>query len=199
MSSEYDNLVTPRDVGIALSLMAAGIMSVLVPVRYWKSASRHTASILQRFSGKTLRAMDEFQQLANLHPAYRDVDDIGVRFTQTYIEARLQLTDQNLLRKWRPAIDVSGTEHIEAALARNNGVILWVTPFAFSDLVAKMAMKQSGYDVSHLSRPGHGFSRSRFGVRVQRFVYRRRSTVCRVGFSRTVLRRARFRLQRPGS
>ena len=140
-------------------------MSVLVPVRFWKNASWSIASLLERFSGKTLRAMGEFRQLANLHPAYRDVDDIGIKFTQTYIEARVQLTDQNLLRKWRPDIDVVGTEHIDAALMSNKGVILWVTPFAFSDLVAKMAMKQSGYEISHLSRPGHGFSRSRFGVR----------------------------------
>ena len=46
------------------------------------------------------------------------------------------------------------------------GGILWVAPFAFSDLVTKLALHEAGYAVAHLSRDTHGFSTTRFGRRV---------------------------------
>jgi lauroyl/myristoyl acyltransferase len=140
-------------------------MSVLVPARKWQAASRRISVLLKRISGSTLRAMATYRDLADIHPAYRNVSDVDVRLTQTYMESRLQICDQNLLRRWRPEIEIAGTRHVEAALARGHGVIFWVTPSAYSDLIAKMAFRKAGFAVSHLSRPGHGFSRSRFGVR----------------------------------
>jgi lauroyl/myristoyl acyltransferase len=45
-------------------------------------------------------------------------------------------------------------------------VVLWVAPFVYSDLVAKKGLHEAGFRVSHLSRPRHGFSRTRFGIRI---------------------------------
>ena len=67
---------------------------------------------------------------------------------------------------WHPKIQVEGAEHIEAALARGHGVVLWVSPFAYSDLVTKKGLHEAGYRVSHLSRPEHNISDSAFGVAV---------------------------------
>lgn len=79
-------------------------------------------------------------------------------------ESRLQIVDQNLLRRWRPEVPLTGREHIDAALAVGRGAILWISPFAFSDLVAKIGLAQAGYKLSHLSRPQHGFSETVVGM-----------------------------------
>ncbi len=66
---------------------------------------------------------------------------------------------------WAPAIRVEGEEHLKEALAGGKGAILWVAHFCFNTQVTKMALKQRGYRVSHISRPEHGFSKSQFGIR----------------------------------
>jgi lauroyl/myristoyl acyltransferase len=50
------------------------------------------------------------------------------------------------------------------ALARGNGAVLWVAHFAFNSNITKIALHRHGYRVSHLSRPEHGFSKTRFGI-----------------------------------
>jgi lauroyl/myristoyl acyltransferase len=74
---------------------------------------------------------------------------------------------------WHPEIQVVGTEHIEAALARGHGVVLWVAEFAYSDLVTKKGLHEARYMVSHLSRPSHNISPTRFGIRVLNPVWTR--------------------------
>lgn len=66
---------------------------------------------------------------------------------------------------WQPEMRIEGSQYLEEALAQGKGVILWVANFIYSDLVTKMALAQSGYRVSHLSRLVHGFSSTRFGIR----------------------------------
>jgi len=66
---------------------------------------------------------------------------------------------------WTPKIDVVGSDHVCAALSRGRGTILWGGNFSFNALVGKMAMHRLGLAVSHFSRPGHGFSKTPFGVR----------------------------------
>jgi lauroyl/myristoyl acyltransferase len=67
---------------------------------------------------------------------------------------------------WNPEIRVAGAEHIETALARGCGVVLWINTFVYSDLATKKGLHEAGYKISHLSRPHHGGSRTRFGIRV---------------------------------
>lgn len=74
---------------------------------------------------------------------------------------RLQRRDASL-----PAVALLGAEHIDAALAGGHGAVLWVVRSTYSHTIAKVALHQKGYRVSHLSRPDHGFSPSRFGARV---------------------------------
>jgi lauroyl/myristoyl acyltransferase len=65
---------------------------------------------------------------------------------------------------WRPDIALRGEEHLVRAIERGNGAILWVAHFAFNSGTTKMALHSRGYRVSHLSRPEHGFSKTRFGI-----------------------------------
>ena len=67
--------------------------------------------------------------------------------------------------RWRPRLQLRGRKHLDEARARGAGAILWVAGFESSDLAVKMAFADAGYGVAHVSRPTHGFSTSRFGVR----------------------------------
>ena len=67
---------------------------------------------------------------------------------------------------WHPKLLVSGREHLADALSQGNGVIVWVQSMPFSHLVAKKALAEIGFPPHHLTRPTHGFSASRFGIRV---------------------------------
>ena len=65
----------------------------------------------------------------------------------------------------RPQLEISGREYLDEALSKGKGAVLWVAHFAFASLFTKMALFQDGYRISHISRPEHGVSKSRFGIK----------------------------------
>lgn len=62
-------------------------------------------------------------------------------------------------------IGCKGLEHIDAALARGRGAILWIADFVSAGDVVKLALARAGYRLTHLSREEHGFTTSALGVR----------------------------------
>ena len=66
---------------------------------------------------------------------------------------------------WRLPIRLEGEERFRRALAGGKGAILWVAHFSSNALATKMALDRAGFRVWHISRPEHGFSKSRFGIR----------------------------------
>jgi lauroyl/myristoyl acyltransferase len=88
---------------------------------------------------------------------------------EAFAEFRVrQLQFMRVLRPggWYPITRLEGREHLDHALARGDGVILWIAPFMYASLIAKLTCARNGLQVSHLSRWYHGASRSRWGVRV---------------------------------
>jgi glycosyltransferase involved in cell wall biosynthesis len=81
-------------------------------------------------------------------------------------ECALQVLRGHLPGGWHPSIALEGRHHLDAALARGNGAVLWMAHFAFAGTIVKMAIHAAGYRLGHLSRPEHGFSKTRFGVAV---------------------------------
>ena len=67
---------------------------------------------------------------------------------------------------WNPTLVLEGRAHLDAALERGRGVVLWVAPFVFAPLLTKMALQAGGYSVMQLSRFSHGYSKSRWGARL---------------------------------
>ncbi len=60
---------------------------------------------------------------------------------------------------------LTGGEHIDEALEGGRGVVLFTATFIHKDLMAKAALAQAGYEITHLSRDTHGFSETRLGKR----------------------------------
>ena len=99
--------------------------------------------------------------LASLEKA----EGIAWRAAAGRTEHHIQVIKVMSARGWAPEMRLEGEEHLTAALVRGKGAILWVAHFCFNTQVTKMSLKAGGYRVSHLSRPDHGFSSSRFGIR----------------------------------
>lgn len=68
----------------------------------------------------------------------------------------------------RPFIDISvtGTNEITAALAEGAGAILWIADMIYIGNISKIGLRNTGFDIHHLSRPDHGFSHSQFAMSV---------------------------------
>jgi lauroyl/myristoyl acyltransferase len=98
-------------------------------------------------------------------PTIFEAQRIALRCAANRIEHFIQAIKANTQAGWNPRIDLQGDELIRSALYKNNGVILWVGHFCSSPLITKIALKDAGYDIFHLSRLEHGISSSMFGMR----------------------------------
>ena len=111
---------------------------------------------------------------------------------------RLQLLRYHRPGSWRPTVRLQGQAHLDAALARGQGAVLWVVYGVFSDIISKVALHENGYPVWHLSRHSHGhFSYTRFGMRCInpiRVAVERRFLADRVVIDPTAPKRALERL-----
>lgn len=81
-------------------------------------------------------------------------------------EHHLQIMKSHHPSGWNPQLILEGREHLDGALATGAGAVLWVAHFCFNALATKKALARAGFRTWHLSRPEHGFSKSRFGIKV---------------------------------
>lgn len=154
-------LISPRDLFQAGTILLMTPLALFVPRDRWPQSCRRLARLLEGIRigqvADIAHALSGFEAQRGEHGGYRQV-------LESYFENRLQVVDQNLLDRWQPDIGLTGHEHIDDALTAGNGAILWVTPFAFSDLIVKIGLAQGGYAIDHLSRLEHGFSTTKIGM-----------------------------------
>jgi lauroyl/myristoyl acyltransferase len=137
--------------------------SILCPKARWHLSARLIESISNRNHGNSSPsttivcerlgiAQDKLRQIITVSRVNRTEHLIHVIYS--------------LLRKnWRPRFEITGRQYLDEALADGKGAVLWAAHFSFASLFTKMALSQAGYRISHISRPEHGVSKSRFGVR----------------------------------
>jgi lauroyl/myristoyl acyltransferase len=85
-------------------------------------------------------------------------------FASRYLE-RFQYLRAHRPDGWEPDIRIQGREHVDAARAAGRGMIFWGSAFAYNDLILKMAVHRLGLRLFHYTRPVHGLSKTRFGIR----------------------------------
>jgi len=61
---------------------------------------------------------------------------------------------------------LEGQEHIDVALEKGKGVIIWDSHFYFANSATKMALQRAGYKTHHLSHARHGFSNTWIGMKL---------------------------------
>ncbi len=158
-------LVEWGDAVRVLRLAVVSCIAWLLPVRFLPVVSRSLARLDVR-----MRRGEMGRRTREIASATGGIDgfDAEAAVSESMVaRCEAQLLQFRCYRPdgWQPEIRVEGSHHIEDALAQGNGAILWVANFIYSDLVTKMALDQSGYRVTHLSRLVHGFSSTRFGIR----------------------------------
>jgi lauroyl/myristoyl acyltransferase len=152
------------DLASAAGLAALLLPSWLLPETFWAPAWRAIARSPVLRSQRDVKRNAGNIKAALGEPAGRRADAIACDLNAAVYELCMQ--DLRAWRPggWHPKTTLEGEDHLQSALARNNGAILWVAPFVFYSGPTKIALHQRGYRVSHLSSPRHGFSQTRFAT-----------------------------------
>ena len=137
-------------------------VATFVPERNWSGICKRLETLKHGVGLANVAKVAKGLELMGVVPATRE-NALKVLGTRT--EHHVQIL-REFLWGWNTPIDVEGVNYLEAARARKKGVILWVAHFAFNSLAVKKGVRASGFMVSHISRPEHGFSKSRFGIAI---------------------------------
>lgn len=159
LSSGKRPFFTRDDASFVLEFPLLFLVAAFVPERHWQRVAvrlERVKATVGRFSPEKIR-----RGLRLVRPDH-DPDD-ALRVAATRSEHHLQIIREYFFG-WSAPVELAGREHVDAALAAGRGVVLWVAHFSFNALASKKAFRQAGFAVSHLSRPEHGFSKSRFGI-----------------------------------
>lgn len=157
--------VSPADVAMFGFLSVAAVLSLVVPEGQWRGLCDLLVRARMRFAPAGPRV--KMRQVPSFMSTVLGCTPEAVFRAShaSYYEQSFQILRASIRRDWRPRARLSGEEHVREGLARGKGVILWVTPTVCSDFMTKVAFHKAGLRVSQLSRLGHGFSRTRLGIR----------------------------------
>jgi lauroyl/myristoyl acyltransferase len=159
--------VSARDVAVVAFLPVQFFIAWCVPERLWRSIARmvqplaiplyvrggagHTKNLIRDLMGR--------QTSANI--SRKVIQEIALGEFISILEILRDYRPGG----WHPKIKITGTHHLDEAHNIGKGAILWISYTHGAKLVSKLAIQRAGYSVSHLSRPRHGLSPTRFGIR----------------------------------
>ena len=160
-------IIKLRDLGESLEILVGSLVAWCVPERRWDAIVRfYVATVIHRDLERVEWRLRKVAQLFGDRFDAPRRREIVVAHDQHRQRDHLQRFKELSPFGWHPSIRVRGGEHITAALAEGNGVILWLGRFAYGDVVTKKGLHQEGFRLRHLSRPQHAFTGSWFADRV---------------------------------
>jgi lauroyl/myristoyl acyltransferase len=156
-----------EDLLFCLELPALWAVSWFAPERTWKAWCYRLEWIKSRlnFFSPRLVASTAARVLSEKALAH-DGGLFELRHAASRSEHHVQILRSYRPGGWQPSLVLEGEQYLNSALRMGNGAVLWIAHFSFNSLATKMALARAGFDVAHLSRPEHGFSKSSFGIRV---------------------------------
>jgi lauroyl/myristoyl acyltransferase len=158
--------VAASDVVMSLSLLGLWPLAWCLPSGAWSPVSNSITRAKAAFLRSRFPAPAPAVEAAFPQQPAEFVQRIGRELDANRRELRMQILRKNAPWGWTPDIQLEGTRYLQDALQAHCGVVLWVSHFVFCGLIAKIALHDAGYAVTHLSRPEHGFSKTKFGIRV---------------------------------
>ncbi len=158
-------LVSADDAFRVIRMALIALASWVTPVRFWSGLSNMLADVDVRM--RPVEMTDRAREISDVLGPWVDfdVDEVVRASMAAHCESQLQHFRCYRPGNWLPDTHVVGRDHIDNGLVQGNGVILWISNFTFNDLVSKIALAEAGIGVTHLSRPTHGYSITRFGIR----------------------------------
>jgi lauroyl/myristoyl acyltransferase len=159
-------LINMRDLVLVMGLPFTFLLAWCLPERLWAGLSKRAYSIRRALYGRNPHLVTAVRDTLGGRVLHANAISVSDHYAANYQLDRLYLLRQYRRSSVYKNVRLIGGEHIERAIQMGNGAILWIAPFVFSDLMAKIALHANGYAPAHLSHPTHGFSDSTFGVRV---------------------------------
>jgi len=160
-------IITKRDIWTLIRLPFLFVSAWVLPERNWKWVAGGAAWMASKLKPKAhIERVKLFARIYGVDADDPSAKQAALRASFVSHASIMQCFREYRWGGWHPRILVSGREHLDAALSQGNGAIAWIQYMPYSDLIAKKALAQIGFPPHHLSRPEHGFSVSRFGVRV---------------------------------
>lgn len=153
------------DAQTAVRLLGSVFIAWCLPQRRWPWIARKTSWLGGRLGGKSIDAVAARITRALRRNDAREGLNLAADLRGSRYEVAFQALRGYRPGGWHPKIEVAGREHLDGALARGKGVVLWAAHFVFAPNIAKVGLHDLGYRVNHLSRPDHGFSSTEFGLR----------------------------------
>jgi lauroyl/myristoyl acyltransferase len=159
-------VVSGEDILQLFALPVLTLASWLTPTNLWGGLTYALSCLpaLLRFAHVEAILLN-IKSVVGKQPSGVNTAFLRIGILADMLEHRLQILRDHFPGGWRPRIRLVGQKHIEQALNRGHGAILWVCPFD-GGLVTKMALHRAGFAVSHLSLFSHGYSATKFGMRV---------------------------------
>lgn len=164
-SQEARPWITRGDLAFAAELPILAVVAAIVPERRWPSFCRKLEAVKAslRFFDPAPVARVAGRALGPSNPEF-DARGFALASAAGRSEHHLQILKSAGPGGWNAPVELVGRGHLDAALAAGHGAVLWVAHFCFNALAAKKALAERGYLAWHLSRPEHGFSKSRLGI-----------------------------------
>ena len=155
--ASFDDLVT------ALTLLGLAPVAWLLPRNVWPSISKACARAHIMARGSRAQRLEI--AIPNLDVSVSAIE-LELRFLSGVYEDLIMTLRELRPQGWQPEIRLRGGEHINAALDRERGAVLWSCPFTFSGLIYKKAIREAGLPLVSLRSYVHPYSSSRFGMRM---------------------------------
>jgi len=157
--------VTGDDVRFVAELPLLAAMALVLPEPRWQAACRRleAAKARLRWFDPDPVARTAARVLGERGAGF-DARGFALDSAAGRSEHHVQILRELCPARWTPRLALDGADHVDRALAQGRGAVLWVAHFCFNALASKMALAGAGHRAWHLSRPEHGFSKSRVGI-----------------------------------
>lgn len=161
-------LFSISDIGVVIGLPILTVISWLVPAAWWPRICCGIAGLAGAFQpnrwGERARIIASWSLRggADEKPSARALakEAMAVEIERSLLMLRLHRP----FKRWAD-VTLVGAEHIDAALEKDKGVIIWDSHFALATTGSKIALSRAGYDLHHLSNIYHGYSSTSFGIK----------------------------------
>lgn len=150
------------DIKTAAALASMAVLGTLFPESIQDRLVRRCASLHIALRGSRAGEID-FPSIAP--DLDLDAEALEHDFLTGVYRDLLYTVREHTKRGWAPDVRLQGKNHIEDALRRGNGAVLWAFPCTFGGLVGRKALHAEGFEVALLSSDIHPYSGTRFGRR----------------------------------
>jgi lauroyl/myristoyl acyltransferase len=168
LHDEPTGLFSISDIGVVIGLPILTTLSWLVPASCWPKVCGFISGLAMAFQpdrwGERAKIIESWAlgTESDEKPSARALARaaMAVEIERSLLMLRLHRP----FNRWRK-VTLVGAEHIDAALKKGKGVIIWDGHFALASTGTKIALARSGYGLHHLSNIYHGYSSTFFGIK----------------------------------